>query len=103
MLKHQEIRPLPGAILPNATNTLYNLTIATTGARGSRFLPQLLPAVAPVATHGTLHFISSRTVCPVSHSFDNHRTGFETVDRQFANRVLDHSGLAQPGAYHWKV
>src|SRR5882672_3986061 len=59
MLKHQEIRPLPGAILPNATNTLYNLTIATTGASGSLFLRELLRTAEQDARIGTVNFIAS--------------------------------------------
>lgn len=42
------------------------------------------------------------TIYPVIPTFYNHPHGFEEMARQFAYRVLDHSGLAQPGAYRWK-
>ena len=42
------------------------------------------------------------TVYPLIPTFYNHPNGFEAMARQFANRVLDHIGLPQPGAYRWK-
>jgi len=42
------------------------------------------------------------TIYPVIPTFYNHPNGFEEMARQFANRVLDHIGLAQPNAYRWK-
>jgi 4-hydroxy-3-polyprenylbenzoate decarboxylase len=42
------------------------------------------------------------TIYPLIPTFYNHPNGFEEMARQFATRVLDHIGLAQPGAYRWK-
>ena len=42
------------------------------------------------------------TIYPVIPTFYNHPDGFAEMGRQFANRVLEHIGLAQPGAYRWK-
>jgi 4-hydroxy-3-polyprenylbenzoate decarboxylase len=42
------------------------------------------------------------TIYPVIPTFYNHPTSLEDLARQFANRVLDHIGLPQPGAYRWK-
>jgi flavin prenyltransferase len=42
------------------------------------------------------------TIYPLIPTFYNHPNGFEEMARQFAYRVLDHIGLAQPGAYRWK-
>ena len=46
-------------ILPNPAETLFNLTIATTGASGSLFLRELLRAVEQDARIGTINFIAS--------------------------------------------
>jgi 4-hydroxy-3-polyprenylbenzoate decarboxylase len=202
-------------ILPNSTETLFNLTIATTGASGSLFLRELLRTAEQDARIGTVNFIASdsslrvmaeeleltgrtnlvrqllgadskkirpqsntniganiasgsypadamivlpcsagtlariangiaarlieraadvslkekrplvlcvretplskihirnmyraadagATIYPVIPTFYNHPKGFEEMARQFANRVLSHIGLAQPGAYRWK-
>jgi len=45
--------------LPNPSETLFNLTIATTGASGSLFLRELLHAVEQDARIGTVNFIAS--------------------------------------------
>ncbi len=42
------------------------------------------------------------TIYPLIPTFYNHPDGFEEMARQFANRVLSHIGLPQPGAYRWK-
>ena len=42
------------------------------------------------------------TIYPLIPTFYNHPGGFEEMARQFANRVLSHIGLPQPGAYRWK-
>ena len=42
------------------------------------------------------------TIYPLIPTFYNHPNGFEDMARQFANRVLEHIGLTQPGAYRWK-
>ena len=42
------------------------------------------------------------TIYPLIPTFYNHPNGFEEMARQFANRVLEHIGLAQTGAYRWK-
>jgi 4-hydroxy-3-polyprenylbenzoate decarboxylase len=201
--------------LPNPTETLFNLTIATTGASGSLFLRELLHAVEQDARIGTVNFIASdsslrvlaeeleitgrthlvrqllgadskkvnpqsntdiganissgsypadamivlpcsvgtlariangiaaqlieraadvslkekrplvlcvresplskihirnmyraadagATIYPLIPTFYNHPKGFEDMARQFADRVLNHIGLPQPGAYRWK-
>jgi flavin prenyltransferase len=201
--------------LPNPTETLFNLTIATTGASGSLFLRALLHAVEQDARIGTVNFIASdsslrvlaeeleltgrthlvrqllgadskkvhpqsntdiganissgsypadamivlpcsvgtlariangigaqlieraadvslkekrplvlcvresplskihirnmyraadagATIYPLIPTFYNHPKGFEDMARQFADRVLNHIGLPQPGAYRWK-
>jgi len=202
-------------ILPNPSETLFNLTIATTGASGSLFLRELLHAVEQDARIGTVNFIASdsslrvlaeeleltgrthlvrqllgadsqkvhpqsntdiganissgsyptdamivlpcsvgtlariangiaaqlieraadvslkekrplvlcvresplskihirnmyraadagATIYPLIPTFYNHPKGFEDMARQFADRVLNHIGLPQPGAYRWK-
>jgi flavin prenyltransferase len=201
--------------LPNPTETLFNLTIATTGASGSLFLRELLHAVEQDARIGTVNFIASdsslrvlaeeleltgrthlvrqllgadskkvhpqsntdiganissgsypadamivlpcsvgtlariangiaaqlieraadvslkekrplvlcvresplskihirnmyraadagATIYPLIPTFYNHPKGFEDMARQFVDRVLNHIGLPQPGAYRWK-
>jgi flavin prenyltransferase len=45
--------------LPNPTETLFNLTIATTGASGSLFLRELLRSVEQDTRIGTVNFIAS--------------------------------------------
>jgi flavin prenyltransferase len=42
------------------------------------------------------------TIYPLIPTFYNHPKGFEDMARQFADRVLHHIGLPQPGAYRWK-
>jgi 4-hydroxy-3-polyprenylbenzoate decarboxylase len=42
------------------------------------------------------------TIYPIIPTFYNHPNNLEEMARQFANRVLDHIGLTQPGAYRWK-
>ena len=42
------------------------------------------------------------TIYPLIPTFYNHPKGFEDMARQFADRVLHHIGLPQPGAYCWK-
>jgi 4-hydroxy-3-polyprenylbenzoate decarboxylase len=201
--------------LPNPTETLFNLTIATTGASGSLFLRELLHAVEQDARIGTVNFIASdsslrvlaeeleltgrthlvrqllgadskkvhpqsntdiganissgsypadamivlpcsvgtlariangiaaqlieraadvslkekrplvlcvresplskihirnmyraadagATIYPLIPTFYNHPKGFKDMARQFVDRVLNHIGLPQPGAYRWK-
>ena len=45
--------------MPNSADSLYNLTIATTGASGSLFLRELLRTVEQDARIGTVNFIAS--------------------------------------------
>jgi flavin prenyltransferase len=42
------------------------------------------------------------TIYPLIPAFYNHPTSPEAMAQEFANRVLAHIGLAQPGAYQWK-
>jgi 4-hydroxy-3-polyprenylbenzoate decarboxylase len=42
------------------------------------------------------------TVFPLIPTFYNRPSSPQEMAVQFANRVLDHIGLPQPGAYHWK-
>ena len=42
------------------------------------------------------------TVFPLIPTFYNHPTTLDGMAREFANRVLAHLGLPQPGAYRWK-
>ena len=42
------------------------------------------------------------TIFPLIPAFYNRPDTLETMAREFANRVLQHIGLAQPGAYTWK-
>ncbi len=42
------------------------------------------------------------TVFPLIPAFYNRPASLDAMARQFANRVLAHIGLPQPGAYHWK-
>lgn len=42
------------------------------------------------------------TVYPLIPTFYNHPQSIEDLARQFAQRVLSHIGLPQPGAYVWK-
>jgi flavin prenyltransferase len=42
------------------------------------------------------------TVYPLIPTFYNHPQSIEDMAQQFAQRVLSHIGLAQPGAYVWK-
>ncbi len=42
------------------------------------------------------------TIYPLIPTFYNHPKSFEDMARQFADRVLNHIGLPQPGAYRWK-
>jgi 4-hydroxy-3-polyprenylbenzoate decarboxylase len=41
------------------------------------------------------------SVYPVIPTFYNHPQTIEDIARNFANRVLQHIGLPQPGAFHW--
>jgi 4-hydroxy-3-polyprenylbenzoate decarboxylase len=41
------------------------------------------------------------TVFPVIPTFYNHPQSVEEIARNYVNRVLQHIGLAQPGAYAW--
>ena len=41
------------------------------------------------------------TVFPVIPTFYNHPQSVEQIARNYVNRVLQHIGLAQPGAYAW--
>jgi 4-hydroxy-3-polyprenylbenzoate decarboxylase len=42
------------------------------------------------------------TIFPLIPAFYNHPPSAEVMAQEFANRVLAHIGLAQPGAYRWK-
>ena len=42
------------------------------------------------------------TIFPLIPTFYNRPTSMEVMAQEFANRVLAHMGLPQPGAYHWK-
>ena len=42
------------------------------------------------------------TIYPLIPTFYNHPGSLDAMAREFANRVLKHIGLAQPGAYEWK-
>jgi len=42
------------------------------------------------------------TIFPLIPTFYNRPTSMEVMAREFANRVLAHLGLPQPGAYRWK-
>ena len=42
------------------------------------------------------------TIFPLIPTFYNRPTSMEVLAREFANRVLAHIGLPQPGAYRWK-
>ncbi len=42
------------------------------------------------------------TVFPLIPAFYNRPTSADEMAREFANRVLSHIGLPQPGAYKWK-
>ncbi|MGH9512706.1 MAG: UbiX family flavin prenyltransferase [Terriglobales bacterium] len=42
------------------------------------------------------------TVFPLIPAFYNHPATADDMAREFANRVLAHIGLPQPGAYRWK-
>lgn len=50
----------------------------------------------------TLAAEAGATIFPCIPAFYNHPEGSEEMARQFANRVLAHLGLQQPGAYVWK-
>jgi len=43
------------------------------------------------------------TVFPLIPTFYNRPTTLDDMAREFANRVLAHLGLPQPGAYRWKA
>jgi len=43
------------------------------------------------------------TIFPLIPTFYNHPASLEAMAQEFANRVLAHIGLPQPGAYHWKT
>lgn len=42
------------------------------------------------------------TIYPLIPTFYNQPDGLQAMAREFANRVLKHIGLAQPGAYVWQ-
>ncbi|MFB3917787.1 MAG: UbiX family flavin prenyltransferase [Terriglobales bacterium] len=42
------------------------------------------------------------TIYPLVPTFYNRPAGLEEMAREYANRVLAHLGLPQPGAYQWK-
>jgi 4-hydroxy-3-polyprenylbenzoate decarboxylase len=42
------------------------------------------------------------TIFPLIPTFYNHPSDADAMAHEFANRVLAHLGLAQPGAYRWK-
>jgi 4-hydroxy-3-polyprenylbenzoate decarboxylase len=42
------------------------------------------------------------TIYPLIPTFYNRPASLDEMAREFANRVLKHIGLAQPGAYEWK-
>ena len=42
------------------------------------------------------------TIFPLIPTFYNHPSSADAMAQEFANRVLAHIGLAQPGAYRWK-
>jgi 4-hydroxy-3-polyprenylbenzoate decarboxylase len=42
------------------------------------------------------------TIFPLIPAFYNRPASLDELAREFANRVLAHIGLAQPGAYRWK-
>jgi 4-hydroxy-3-polyprenylbenzoate decarboxylase len=42
------------------------------------------------------------TIFPLIPAFYNHPPGLDAMAQEFANRVLAHIGLPQPGAYHWQ-
>lgn len=43
------------------------------------------------------------TVFPLIPTYYNHPASLSDLAREFANRVLAHLGLPQPGAYRWKA
>lgn len=43
------------------------------------------------------------TIFPLIPTFYNHPSGLEVMAQEFANRVLAHIGLPQPGAFRWKA
>lgn len=43
------------------------------------------------------------TVFPLIPTYYNHPASLNDLAREFANRVLAHLGLPQPGAYRWKA
>lgn len=43
------------------------------------------------------------TVFPLIPTYYNHPATLDDMAREFANRVLAHLGLPQPGAYRWKA
>ncbi len=42
------------------------------------------------------------TIFPIIPAFYNHPPSLDAMAQEFANRVLAHIGLPQPGAYQWK-
>ena len=42
------------------------------------------------------------TIFPLIPTFYNHPSDADAMAHEFANRVMAHLGLAQPGAYRWK-
>ncbi len=50
----------------------------------------------------TLAADAGATIYPLIPTFYNHPESLEKMAREFANRVLKHIGLPQPGAYTWQ-
>ena len=50
----------------------------------------------------TLAADAGATIYPLIPTFYNHPDSLQAMAREFANRVLKHLGLPQPGAYVWK-
>ncbi len=51
----------------------------------------------------TLAAEAGATIFPIIPAFYFHPASTDEIAREFANRVLAHVGLTQPGAYHWKM
>jgi len=51
----------------------------------------------------TLAAEAGATIFPIIPAFYFHPASTDEIAREFANRVLAHVGLPQPGAYHWKA
>jgi 4-hydroxy-3-polyprenylbenzoate decarboxylase len=51
----------------------------------------------------TLAAEAGATIFPIIPAFYFHPVSTDEIAQEFANRVLAHVGLPQPGAYHWKM